>query len=417
MRKRDRRLEEESMRLVSSSHIKDDEELRVIVRREEDEMEDVTPEPSPPKKRRLEDDDAELLEMRRKESLMKRTDKELLKKKEANQQPAGRKIVNNESDIESNLQDDSETSLSDAETGTKEPEPTFIVTMDGIDDYDFKGGAKEPIKTKKEDKSQIKSLARRKAESLASESKASSDAELELHADVSFDDAPVEKTSKRKEMKVKKQKVEKNEVKKEEVQVKPTMKVAARKRSPILPPTNGGVSQPVAAVKPIQAATVKSGKGGGAAKLAASYAAKLSEIKAAKAAKQKKGEIVKEITDIKEESDKVEAASAKKVTPVTAPAKASMSKPKPAAVPASAATAPKNKSVPGVQRKPITAPSPDRSSAVSAPAPSKLSYGDTATSFTGANKYKWKAAGGLRNTSSNGAPSKYSWKAANKIEY
>ena len=128
---------------------------------------------------------------------MKRTDKELLKKKEANQQPAERKNVENESDIESNFQDDSETSLSDVETGTKEPEPTFIVTMDGIDDYYFKGGAKEPIKTKKEDKSQIKSLARRKAESLASESKASSNAELELHADVSFDEAPVEKTSNR----------------------------------------------------------------------------------------------------------------------------------------------------------------------------------------------------------------------------
>merc|ERR1712045_795162 len=132
--------------------------MRIIVRRE------LTPETvTPPKKVRLEDDDAELLEMRRKalESLMKRTDKELLKK-EANQQPAERKIVENESESESDISDDSDTSLSDAETGTKEPEPTFIVTMDGIDDYYFKGGAKEPIKTKKEDKSQVKSLARRK---------------------------------------------------------------------------------------------------------------------------------------------------------------------------------------------------------------------------------------------------------------
>ena len=46
-------------------------------------------------------------------------------------------------------------------------------------------------------------------------------------------------------------------------------------------------SQSVAAVKPIQEQPVKSSKGGNVAKLAASYADKLSKIKAAKAAKLK----------------------------------------------------------------------------------------------------------------------------------
>ena len=45
--------------------------------------------------------------------------------------------------------------------------------------------------------------------------------------------------------------------------------------------------QSVAAVKPIQEQPVKSSKGGNVAKLAASYADKLSKIKAAKAAKLK----------------------------------------------------------------------------------------------------------------------------------
>merc|ERR1712096_112431 len=61
---------------------------------------------------------------------------------------------------------------------------------------------------------------------------------------------------------------------------KPTMKVAARKRSPILPPTDS--PQLVAAVKPIPSAKPPA-KTGSAAKLAATYASKLAAIKAAKA--------------------------------------------------------------------------------------------------------------------------------------
>merc|ERR1719458_1846960 len=164
MRKRERRPEDEDMRLVSSRHI--------------------------------EDDDAELLEMRRKalESLMKRTDKELLKKEKV-QPPAERRIV---------------------ETEVKEPEPTFIVTMDGIDDNYFSGAAKAK---NKEEKPKLKSLARRKAESFVSDSKASSDAELELHADVSFDE-PTQKSVKVKEKKAKKQKKEKRAEKKAKKQKK-----------------------------------------------------------------------------------------------------------------------------------------------------------------------------------------------------
>merc|ERR1740123_976605 len=226
--------------------------------------------------------------MRRKalESLMKRTDKELLKKEQTAQQPTKeRRIVENESDSDSDISEESDTSLSDAEV--KEPEPTFIVTMDGIDDNYFKGAA--PAK-KKEEKPRLKSLARRKAESFVSDSKASSDAELELHADVSFDE-PTQKSVKVKEKKAKKQKKEKRVEKKEDVHEKPTMKVAARKRSPILAPANGEAAMPVADEKPVQEAPAKSSnKGGNAAKLAASYAAKLAKIKAAKAAKQKEEE-------------------------------------------------------------------------------------------------------------------------------
>jgi len=331
--------------------------------------------------------------------------------------------VENESDSDSDISEDSDTSLSDVETAAKEPEPTFIVTMDGIDDNYFNGTAKAK---NKEEKPRLKSLARRKAESFVGDSKASSDAELELHADVSFDE-PTQKSVKAKEKKAKKQKKEKRAEKKEDVHEKPTMKVAARKRSPILAPANGEAAKPVADEKPVQEPSAKSSKGGNAAKLAASYAAKLAKIKAAKAAKQKEEEeeSAKEpAKETKVEAEPTETAPVKKATPVTAPpvkkvipVTVAVKKTIPVAAPPvtkpdPVAKAPENKAVSGVKRKPISAPSPDRSlSAVTAPAPTKLSFGDSV-----ASKYKWKAQGGLGNTG-NGAPSKYSWKSANRIQY
>ena len=439
IKRRERRLEEDEMRIVSSRRLEEDEEdLRVIVRRDEG-MDDITPESSPPKKRKLEDDDAELLEMRRKalESLMKRTDKELLKTQRSDPGLGDRKIIENSEESDSGDSDDSDTSLSEPDTG-KEAEPTFIVTMDGIDDNYFKGGPKPSSKVEDKPKTKPKSLSRRKAESLA-DSKASSDAELELHADVSFDDIPKEKNESVK-AKPKKQKI------KDEVQEKPTMKVAARKRSPILPPpaTNGDSAQPVAAVKPLQPAAANAAKKApaksvSAAKLAASYAAKLSEIKAAKAAKVKSSspapdvkETTNKLTDGKADVKVAEPAVTVKKVPV---------KPKPAPISVTAPKVPENKPVAAVaKRKPITAPSPERSSSMTGV--SKLSYPPTAAKPAGAGavcKF-WLSGSCTRgdtciythpdptppparsSTYAGGGgaasnASKYKWKAGHRIEY
>ena len=428
------------------------EEIRVVVTRDPDEMEDISPEnsppsspakSSPPKKRKLEDDDAELLEMRRKalESLMKRTDKELLKTKVDSDE---RKVVEKVSD-DSDSDSDSDTSLSDVDTSKDtEPEPTFIVTMDGIDDDYFKGGsAKPPIETKTK---KMKNHIQRKAASYA-DSKASSDAELELHADVSFDEIPKEKPQQSKS----------------EATEKPTMKVAARKRSPILAPTNGE-SQPVAAVKPLQADNKPAAKPGSAAKLAASYAAKLTQIKAAKAKAAKKkpaaetsefNKASEEKTDTNSNATEVVKVADKK-TPVTAPEKVAVKKtlvtapekvaakktpitapekapvkpktpvkitpPAPNSKPASTQPKAENKKLTATKRKPITAPSPERTASAMTGV-SKLSYPDTGVATAFGSKYKWKATNNstafVNNKPSfavnNG--SKYKWKAANKIEY
>merc|ERR1719154_653272 len=101
--------------------------------------------------------------------------------------------------------------------------------------------------------------------------------------------------------------------------------------------------------------------------------------------------------EAKAEAEPTETVPVKKATPVTAPVKkvipvtAAVKKATPVSAPviktAPVAKAPENKAVSGVKRKPISAPSPDRSlSAVTAPAPTKLSFGDS-----GASKYKWKA--------------------------
>ena len=374
-----------------------EEEIRLRHRRQTDQAGPAvararSPEITPPKKRKLEDDDAELLEMRRKalESLMKRTDKELVRTRVDS---GDRKIME---DISSDSSDsDSDLSLSELDTSKEpEPEPTFIVTMDGIDEDYFNGDPKPKPKPK--------AVIKRKAEKMA-ESAASSDAELELHADVNFDEGETKKTGR---------------TKLRDPAGKPTMKVAARKRSPILPPAAAETKQPVAAVKPLPKNQYKSVN---AAKLAASYAAKLSEIKASKAklkvSSEPRGTLGKNISTEKDNSA-VSNPKAKALLRKTI----SVDKSKP-----TSPSAPIVKLKPAdsakPKRVPIKAPSPERNlpSGVS-----KLSYGNSAvatgtsstickfwpqctrkdsclfkhpppptpttTAFAGnSNKYKWKA--------------------------
>ena len=382
-----------------------EEEVRLRHRRHRDEQTDEagplmararlrSPEISPPKKRKLEDDDAELLEMRRKalESLMKRTDKELVRTRVDS---GDRKIVENISSDSSDS--DSELSLSELDTSKEpEPEPTFIVTMDGIDENYFNGDMKP----------QPKAVMRRKAEKIAG-SGASSDGELELHADVNFDDGDSKKTSR---------------TKPRETAEKPTMKVAARKRSPILPPTAAETKKVVAAVKPLPKNQSKSVN---AAKLAASYAAKLSEIKASKAklkvSSEPEGSLEKNISAGKVIS--ADKAPLRKTISVDKSKLTSQAAPMVKLQPA-AAVKTDTKTVVSAKPKrvPIKAPSPERSSPSGV---SKLSYGNsvptgtsptickfwpqctrkdscifkhppkptpTTNAFAGnSNKYKWKA--------------------------
>ena len=323
----------------------DEARIRQRKAREEEQPPDV----SPPKKRRLEDDDAELLEMRRKalESLMKRTDKELVRTRVDS---GDRKIVG---DISSDSQSDSDSdvSLSEADT-SKEAEPTFIVTMDGIGDDYFKSNG--------ESKPKVKPVINRKPERVGG-STASSDGELELHADVDFDEAENKKSVK---------------TKLREPTEKPTMKVAARKRSPILPPAESS-KQPVAAVKPLQApASTSQSKAGSATKLAASYAAKLSEIKANKA----KLKVEREVAVARGPLTKTISVEKSKPSECSAIVKP---KPTPVRIETKVPTAAKPK------RVPIKAPSPERSSPSGV---SKLSYGSTTSSKYKWSKYKWTAA-------------------------
>eukprot|EP00090_Calanus_glacialis_P020849 TRINITY_DN3217_c0_g1_i1.p1 TRINITY_DN3217_c0_g1~~TRINITY_DN3217_c0_g1_i1.p1 ORF type:complete len:945 (-),score=388.52 TRINITY_DN3217_c0_g1_i1:458-3250(-) len=322
-----------------------EEELRIIVRRDDSIERDVSPE-TPPRKRKLEDDDAELLEMRRKalESLMKRTDRELVRSRSNSRDrkiiiPLGEASSEDSDDSDSTESDESDISLSDAEelqgeaNGVKEksskPEPTFIVTMDGIDDKYFKKsnpGPQEapppPAKKEKEEKEP--------------QSKASSDAELELHPNEDFDDIPKKKTNKKiPDAKLVQKSVKKGKQdKKPDPSEKPTMKVAARKRSPILPPADSPQAQLVAAGMPIQTAR-PAVKPGSAAKLASSYAAKLAAIKAAKA----------------EAADKISIPLSTAVRIKTIP-------PKPQAAGQNSTVASK----PKVKRIPIQAPSPEPTS-------------------------------------------------------
>jgi len=241
-----------------------EEDLRIVVRR------DITPpEPESPPRRRLEDEDAELLEMRRKalESLMKRTDRDIMKKRRDGSSGSS----SSDSDESTG---ESEGSATDMEKSKdNKPEPTFIVTMDGIGDIDKYFKKIEPPR------SGSPSSAKEIKEKEAIESKASSDGELELHADEDFDEEPKDKVSRR-SSKVKSHKGASDKVESTE---KPIMKVAARKRSPIEGSekikdiSTKSSEKKVAAVKPVVVT-----KSGSAAKLAAAYSAKLSAIKAAK---------------------------------------------------------------------------------------------------------------------------------------
>merc|ERR1719509_59058 len=201
-------------------------DTRIIVRRE------LTPEePSPPKKVRLEEEDAELLEMRRKalESLMKRTDKELVRREDSSDSSS------------SESEESSEESEVEEEQGAADkPEPTFVVTLDGLDNKFFNSkqkGALEAAREKAAPKVEPRTKKPTRVEKVrgggrAGGSKASSDGELELHGEEEFDEAaPAKKSTKEPE--------------------RPMMAAAA---------------QP------------------SAAKLAGSYAARLTAIKAAKAA-------------------------------------------------------------------------------------------------------------------------------------
>ena len=131
------------------------------------------------------------------------------------------------------------------------------MTMDGINDNYFKDAAK--AKTN-EEKPQLNSLA---------------GGRLRVLLVASLRAEPIQKTVKIKEKKAKKE----ERGKKANVHVISNPSANQRNREES--------SQPVAAVKPIQEQPVKSSKGGNVAKLAASYADKLSKIKAAKAAKLK----------------------------------------------------------------------------------------------------------------------------------
>jgi len=273
-------MDRESVRVERRDGIKEEivreepEEMRIIVRRE------LTPETvTPPKKVKLEEEDAELLEMRRKalESLMKRTDRELVGRR------SSPRLMDESSESSSSESEDS-TEESEEESNLKEegeggkPEPTFVVTLDGLDKKYFKSQGKGALELAREKMEPTALKAEPRVKSKPSEktsrvdkvkkesagSKMSSDGELELHPHEEFDEAPNAK------------KVVHKVTTAGQESARPTMKVAARKRSPILAAANG--TKKVAEVKPVVSTAAP------AKQLAGSYAARLTAIKAAKAA-------------------------------------------------------------------------------------------------------------------------------------
>ena len=339
------------------------EEMRIIVRRE------LTPE-TPPKKIRLEDEDAELLEMRRKalESLMKRTDKELELEKSPSPSLERRRRLGRlqEESSESSDTSDSEDSTDESELSEVEEEgkaePTFVVTLDGLDNKYFQSNQKGVLErarekvvdkhpaaaVKKTGKRSDKKLERVKRE--VPGSKVSSDGELELHPSEDFEDQP--------------KKVVHKVSGGQEVSDRPTMAVAARKRSPILGSVTA-VTKKVAEVKPvvstaavIQPTAAKLSKPT-AAKLAGSYAEKLAAIRAAKAAKASQPEVTAPKT-----TDTLAEKAPKVPTTKDAPKVAPKAVAKPVSAPAKPVSSTDSPAKTRVKRTPITAPSPE-----TAPAP------------------------------------------------
>jgi len=419
-------MDRESVRMERRDGIKEErvkeepEEMRIIVRRE------LTPETvTPPKKVKLEEEDAELLEMRRKalESLMKRTDRELVGRRSSQR-------LRDESSESSSSESEDSTEESEEENNTKEegesgkPEPTFVVTLDGLDKKYFKSQGKgalelarekmEPaaLKAELKVKTKPKEKMSRVEKVKESSSKMSSDGELELHPHEEFDEAPNAK------------KVVHKVTTGGQESARPTMKVAARKRSPIL-----------AVVSPILATAAP------AKQLAGSYAARLTAIKAAKAAEAskhaapaaKKGEV---------ETEPIHRAKTNLSTkpdnaPKTAPAKAKITGPSPVApkpvhkqlsAPVKAALPPKDSpTVTKVKRTftPIGAPSPDPVPPVSRfksapPAyPSKVDSSSEICRFF--PQCKWKDACAFKHPPIKGSPesvlatssnvSKFKWSA------
>jgi len=323
-----------------------DEDVRIIVRR------DISPEVPKKKRileetsrrneeRRMEEDDADLMEMRRKalESLMKKRDREIERGERKIIIPLGNDS-SSDSDSSTTSKQESEVSLSDVEElqaksrelerrikkhqgrspeteisrerrqnrdrerqkqeerrqvrhededrSDGEKEPTFVVTLDGIDEKYFKKSA-GPLNAP---------LPLKRAESPVGETKNSndkkneidqedSDQELVLHPNENFDEPEVD--VKKKEAAAKKKSVKKNskmidkshdrkmtETKepkdksspklteaKRPILVKPVAPVTGRKRSPIRPPTTttnsnnssliNGKEKKIAAVKPSMA--------------------------------------------------------------------------------------------------------------------------------------------------------------------
>jgi len=367
-------MDRESVRVERRDGIKEErvkvepEEMRIIVRRE------LTPETvTPPKKVKLEEEDAELLEMRRKalESLMKRTDRELVGRRSSPR-------LRDESSESSSSESEDSTEESEEENNMKEegeggkPEPTFVVTLDGLDKKYFKSqgkGALELAREKMEPtalKAELKVKTKPKEKTSRVEkvkkesgSKMSSDGELELHPHEEFDEAPNAK------------KVVHKVTTASQESTRPTMKVAARKRSPILPAANG--TKKVAEVKPV-VSTVAAAP---AKQLAGSYAARLTAIKAAKAAEaaSKQAAPAAKKSTVETEpaapSAKTNLSTKSDNAPKTAPARAKITGPSPVApkplpkqlsAPAKATVTPKETpAVTKVKRTftPIGAPSPD----------------------------------------------------------
>lgn len=245
----------------------DSGDMRIIVRRELTPESEPEPEPEPEpelelesviplkKLKKLDVEDAELLDMRRKalESLMKRTDEDILPKR-SNSMERRIKLrrVQDITDSSSESDDTTESEVSEQEPYRRKKtktEPTFVVTLDGLENKYFKSKKKGALELARErivEKPQpvinkVRKESPVKVEEVP-ESKYSSEDELELHPNEDFDDVTtpkkvVQQTS-------------------QDTSDRPVLKVAGRKRSPILASESykSSGSKKVAEVRPVVAA-------------------------------------------------------------------------------------------------------------------------------------------------------------------